>query len=79
MNYAILATGFDAPKTSCVIIGRSIESLVLYNQIVGRALRGEKSGGTRNAKIITINAKRDEAYTNLVKTFTQWNHQWSNQ
>ena len=40
-NYGVLTTGFDAPKTSCVIIARPVSSLIVYSQIVGRALRGQ--------------------------------------
>ena len=39
-NFAILTTGFDAPKVDAIFIARPIQSPVLYNQIVGRGLRG---------------------------------------
>jgi len=38
-NYGTLTTGFDAPETSAIILGRPIKSELLYRQIVGRGLR----------------------------------------
>ena len=56
-NYGILTTGFDAPETSCAVIARPTDSLVLYSQMVGRAIRGKKSGGNEVAEIVTQNDK----------------------
>ena len=42
-NYGVLTAGFDEPRTRCVIIGRPTTSLVLYSQMVGRAMRGAAS------------------------------------
>jgi len=53
-NYDILSTGFDAPKVSTIIICRKIHSPVNFMQIVGRGLRGERNGGTKECKIVTI-------------------------
>src|SRR5690606_35879125 len=44
-NFGVLTTGFDAPKTSGALIARPTKSLVLYSQMVGRAIRGLKQGG----------------------------------
>lgn len=38
-NYGTLTTGFDAPDTSTIILGRPIGSDLLYQQIIGRGLR----------------------------------------
>jgi len=51
-NYGVLTTGFDAPKTEYIIICRPTTSVVLYEQIVGRGLRGPKFGGTEYCTII---------------------------
>ena len=53
-NYQVLTTGFDAPKTSTIIISRPVFSPVRYMQMVGRGLRGPKNGGTEVCKIITV-------------------------
>jgi len=51
-NFGVLTTGFDAPKTECIAISRPTTSEVLYEQIVGRGLRGPKFGGTENCDVI---------------------------
>ena len=53
-NYQVLTTGFDAPRTSTIIISRPVFSPVRYMQMVGRGLRGPKNGGTKVCKIITV-------------------------
>lgn len=52
INHSVLTTGFDAPKTNYIAICRPIFSDILYEQIVGRGLRGPKFGGTLTCKII---------------------------
>jgi superfamily II DNA or RNA helicase len=54
INYGVLSTGFDAPKLNTLIIARPTKSIVLYSQIVGRALRGPANGGNEKNKLITI-------------------------
>ncbi|MCX6010066.1 MAG: DEAD/DEAH box helicase family protein [Chloroflexi bacterium] len=51
-NFGVLTTGFDAPKTECIAICRPTTSEVLYEQIVGRGLRGPKFGGTDECLVI---------------------------
>ena len=45
-NYGVLTTGFDAPRIDGVLIARPTESPNLYEQMIGRGLRGPKFGGT---------------------------------
>ena len=52
INYGVLATGFDAPKIDCLVMARPTTSPVLYEQMLGRGLRGPKNGGTETCKII---------------------------
>ena len=52
VNHSVLTTGFDAPKTNYIAICRPIFSDILYEQIVGRGLRGPEFGGTPTCKII---------------------------
>jgi DNA repair protein RadD len=54
INYGVLSTGFDAPKLNTLIVARPTKSIVLYSQIVGRALRGPANGGNKKNKLITI-------------------------
>ena len=51
-NCEVLTTGFDAPKVTHVVIARPTVSRVLYEQIVGRGLRGPKFRGTETCTVI---------------------------
>lgn len=51
-NCEVLTTGFDAPRVTHVVMGRPTVSQVLYEQMVGRGLRGEAFGGTRTCTIL---------------------------
>lgn len=51
-NYGVLTTGFDAPKTRNIVICRPINSNILYEQIIGRGIRGIKFGGTEECDVI---------------------------
>ncbi|MGO9463934.1 MAG: DEAD/DEAH box helicase [Isosphaeraceae bacterium] len=51
-NFGVLTTGFDAPKTECIALCRPTTSEVLYEQIIGRGLRGPQFDGTPECTII---------------------------
>jgi len=48
INYGVLTTGFDAPNIRTLVISRPTSSIILYSQMLGRALRGPKMGGVSN-------------------------------
>ncbi|MGC7872103.1 DEAD/DEAH box helicase family protein [Desulfosporosinus sp. SYSU MS00001] len=50
----ILTEGVDLPKTQTVFLTRPTISTVLMTQMIGRALRGEKAGGTKDAYIVSF-------------------------
>ena len=56
LNFGILTTGFDAPKTDAVLICRpqidEFESI--FQQMVGRGLRGPRFGGTESCMIVHL-------------------------
>ena len=54
INYGVLTTGFDAPNLNTLIIARPTTSIVLYSQMVGRALRGLMNGGHEQNKLIDL-------------------------
>jgi superfamily II DNA or RNA helicase len=54
LNFGVLTTGFDAPRTDICIIARPISSVVMYSQMVGRILRGPKNGGNKENTLYTI-------------------------
>lgn len=62
-NYGVLTTGFDAPRVRCVVIARPTGSSVLYEQMVGRGLRGPRFGGTERCLIIDV--KDNVRFTNM--------------
>jgi DNA repair protein RadD len=51
-NCEVLTTGFDAPRVTHIVVARPTVSLVLYQQMIGRGLRGEKFGGTPTCTIL---------------------------
>lgn len=56
-NCQVLTTGFDAPRVTHVVLGRPTVSRVLFEQMVGRGLRGPEFGGTETCEILVF---RDE-------------------
>lgn len=77
-NYGILTTGFDAPETSCAVIARPTDSLVLYSQMVGRAIRGVRSGGNTEAEIVTVVDEKLPGFGNVSDAFENWEDIWDN-
>lgn len=53
-NYGVLTTGFDAPAVRAIFVARPTFSPVLYQQMVGRGLRGPRNGGKERCLIINI-------------------------
>jgi DNA repair protein RadD len=51
-NVEVLTTGFDAPRVDTIVMCRPTLSRVLYEQMVGRGMRGPKMGGTPWCEII---------------------------
>lgn len=76
-NYGVLTTGFDAPKTSAAIIARPTKSLVLYSQMVGRAIRGPRAGGNEAADIVTIVDQALPGFRDLGEAFNNWEDVWT--
>jgi len=53
-NYEVLSTGFDVPGIDAVVVARPTLSRVLYQQMVGRGLRGPAVGGTESVRVISV-------------------------
>lgn len=75
-NYGILTTGFDAPKITAAIIARPTKSMVLYSQMVGRALRGSAMGGTDAADILILVDLDLPNSESVINAFMQWNDEY---
>jgi superfamily II DNA or RNA helicase len=57
----VLTTGFDAPKVRALFVTRPVFSPGLYQQMVGRGLRGPRNGGTDECLIVNV-AENFEQY-----------------
>jgi DNA repair protein RadD len=78
-NYGVLTTGFDAPRTSAAVITRPTKSLVLYSQMVGRAIRGVRAGGNQTAEIVTVADTNLPGFGAVIDSFTNWEDVWRQQ
>jgi superfamily II DNA or RNA helicase len=76
VNFGVLTTGFDAPRTSAVVIARPTRSLVLYSQMVGRGIRGPKAGGNKKAVVVTVVDPSVPAFGSIAAAFTHWEDLW---
>ena len=76
LNYGVLTAGFDAPSTSCVVVARPTRSLVMYSQMIGRAMRGRHSGGNRRCEIFTVVDSNLSAFRSIVEAFKNWEELW---
>jgi len=75
-NFGVLTTGFDAPQTSAALIARPTLSLVLYSQMVGRAMRGTAAGGNATCEILTVVDTRLPGFKSVVEAFSNWEDVW---
>lgn len=76
VNYGVLTTGFDAPKTNVVVVARPTQSVVLYSQMIGRAMRGTQSGGNSSCLIITVK-DAIPGFRSVYEGFTHWEDVWA--
>lgn len=53
-NYGVLTTGFDAPAVRALYVARPVFSPVLYQQMIGRGLRGPANGGKDRCLVVNI-------------------------
>ena len=76
VNFGVLTTGFDAPQTSALVIARPTRSLVLYSQMIGRAIRGPKAGGTETCEIVTV-VPDLPGFRDVSEAFLNWEDAWA--
>lgn len=74
-NYGVLTQGFDAPATRVVVVARPVFSHNVYQQMIGRGLRGPKNGGKDTCLILNVSDNIANFDTQLA--FTQFEHLWS--
>ncbi|MES4891647.1 DEAD/DEAH box helicase family protein [Streptomyces sp. NPDC096012] len=74
-NYGVLTQGFDAPATRAVVVARPVYSPNVYQQMIGRGLRGPYNGGKDTCLILNVRDNIENFDTALA--FTQFEHLWS--
>lgn len=75
-NFGVLTTGFDAPRTSAALIARPTKSLVLFSQMVGRAIRGPLAGGNSAAEIVSVVDTSLKGFDCISAAFENWEDVW---
>jgi len=73
-NYNVFTEGFDVPKVDAVIIARPTYSPNVYQQMIGRGLRGPLNGGKEEVLIVNV----ADNITNYGETlaFRHFEHLW---
>jgi superfamily II DNA or RNA helicase len=72
-NVSVLTTGFDAPQANVVCLTRPTTSAVLYEQMVGRGLRGPKNGGTPSCLVLDA---QDEGLPGKILSYARVRARW---
>ena len=75
-NYGVFTVGFDSPNISAALIARPTRSLVLYSQMVGRAIRGPRSGGNAEAEVVTVADPHLPGFGSIAEAFRNWEDVW---
>ncbi|MCY3568274.1 MAG: restriction endonuclease, partial [Chloroflexi bacterium] len=66
----------DAPAVSAALIARPTKSLVLYSQMVGRAIRGPRMGGTEACEVVTVVDRNLPGFGSVAESFLNWEDVW---
>lgn len=74
-NYNVLTQGFDAPKVEAVYVARPTFSPNVYQQMIGRGLRGPLNGGSEEVLIVNVEDNFDQ-YGDLL-AFNEFEYLWT--
>jgi superfamily II DNA or RNA helicase len=74
-NYGVLTTGFDAPAIRALYVARPVYSPVLYQQMIGRGLRGPANGGKDRCLIVNVGDNIAQYGHQLA--FRHFDHLWN--
>ncbi|MEI6234150.1 MAG: DEAD/DEAH box helicase family protein [Planctomycetota bacterium] len=74
-NYNVLTQGFDAPSTRVIYVARPTFSPNLYQQMIGRGLRGPKNGGKETCLIVNVEDNFVQYGDRLA--FREFEHLWT--
>ena len=76
-NYNVLTAGFDAPAVRAIYVTRPTYSPVLYQQMIGRGLRGPLNGGKEMCLIVNVKDNIEQYGEDLA--FYKFEHLWSSE
>lgn len=74
-NYGVLTTGFDAPGIRALFVTRPVFSPGLYQQMIGRGLRGPENGGEERCLIVNVEDNFEQYGEKLA--FRHFEYLWS--
>jgi superfamily II DNA or RNA helicase len=74
-NYGVLTQGFDAPATRAIYVARPTFSPNVYQQMIGRGLRGPLNGGKERCLIVNVQDNWITYGENLA--FYEFEHLWN--
>jgi superfamily II DNA or RNA helicase len=74
-NYNVLTQGFDAPKVQAVYVTRPTFSPNVYQQMIGRGLRGPLNGGSEEVLIVNVEDNFQQFGDDLA--FREFEHLWN--
>lgn len=74
-NYGVFTEGFDVPSVDAVVVTRPTFSPNVYQQMIGRGLRGPLNGGKEEVTVVNV----DDNITNCGEkyAFTHFEHLWN--
>lgn len=74
-NYNVFTEGFDVPSVDAIYITRPTFSPNVYQQMIGRGLRGPLNGGKEEVLVVNV----DDNFTNFGETFAfrHFEHLWN--
>jgi superfamily II DNA or RNA helicase len=73
-NFNVLTAGFDAPSVRAIMVARPTYSAGLYQQMIGRGLRGPLNGGKERCLIVNVEDNISRFGDELA--FRQFEHLW---
>jgi len=74
-NFNVLTQGFDAPKVQAVYVARPTFSPNVYQQMIGRGLRGPLNGGSDEVLIVNVEDNFDQYGDRLA--FNEFEYLWN--
>ena len=73
-NYGVLTQGFDAPAVRVIYVARPTFSPTIYQQMIGRGLRGPLNGGKPTCRIVNVEDNFNMYGETLA--FREFEHLW---